>query len=306
MAGGEAAFDGKAPGQERAKYTGAGPCSRKGEVVLTEYRESPAGGDGEARPSSGLLIASVGTSRETARKDALEALEEAARRAYPGCRVEAAYTSGQVREELQGRGIVVPSPQQALEGLLRQGVQELTVQPTHLLPGREYGWLYATLQEYREAFRVLKSGEPLLASRQDLRETASLLSHRFPRQEGACVLLMGHGSPGAENRAYASLGRLLEIADRPDIRLATLKGGLPLSDALPVLRRMRVRRVLLAPLMVTAGQHAAECMACDGADSWKSRLEAQGFAVEVRLAGLGEDPGFQRLFLRHIAQARPL
>ena len=63
-----------------------------------------------------------------------------------------------------------------------------------------------------------------------------------------------------------------------------------------------VRRVLLTPFMLVAGDHANNDMAGPDPDSWKSVLEADGYEVTCRVAGLGEYPGIRAIFAAH-AQA---
>ena len=62
-------------------------------------------------------------------------------------------------------------------------------------------------------------------------------------------------------------------------------------------------RVVLQPLMVVAGDHAANDMAGDGDDSWKSQFEAAGYEVECVMKGLGELKGIQDLYAEHVRAA---
>lgn len=254
----------------------------------------------------GILVASFGTSHEETRRKTICAVERSIREAYPGHLVEEAYTSGMVRSILASRGIPVPSPEQALERLLGRGVQRLAVQPTHLIPGEEYDKLLRVLRRYAPRFAGIRVGRPLFGATEDLRAAAALLSARFPRRDDACVVLMGHGSSHPANMAYPALAWLLQAQGRPDMLVATVEGDPALSDLLPSLRKQAVGRVTLAPLMLVAGDHAVHDMAGDGPESWKSVLTSQGFSVRVELRGLGEDPGFQALYLRHLAQAAAL
>ena len=51
------------------------------------------------------------------------------------------------------------------------------------------------------------------------------------------------------------------------------------------------KRVLLKPLLIASGMHAARDLAGPGADSWQSRLTAAGFTTVIQPAGLGVDRG---------------
>ena len=64
-------------------------------------------------------------------------------------------------------------------------------------------------------------------------------------------------------------------------------------------------KVVLRPLMVVAGDHANNDMAGEDADSWKSQFEAAGCfeAVDCQIAGLGEIPAIQELYVAHTKAA---
>jgi len=55
--------------------------------------------------------------------------------------------------------------------------------------------------------------------------------------------------------------------------------------------------------MLVAGDHAMNDMAGDAPDSWKSRLEAAGFAVRCRLEGIGMWDEVAALYLCHLTDA---
>ncbi|MCI5144521.1 MAG: sirohydrochlorin cobaltochelatase, partial [Candidatus Electrothrix sp. AR3] len=71
------------------------------------------------------------------------------------------------------------------------------------------------------------------------------------------------------------------------------------------LNRFGIKKVLLKPCMVVAGDHALNDMA--GTDpkeeSWKMILEKKGFEVIAVKRGLGEQDSFAELFVRHAAEA---
>ena len=80
-----------------------------------------------------------------------------------------------------------------------------------------------------------------------------------------------------------------------------LLASAPATDAeLEQLRRQDRRQVHLVPLMLVAGDHAMHDMAGSGDSSWKSRLEAEGYAVTCTMQGLGMLPAVQELYCRHM------
>ena len=74
----------------------------------------------------------------------------------------------------------------------------------------------------------------------------------------------------------------------------------PGETLLELLRRGGWQKVCLRPLLLTAGEHARNDMAGDHPDSWKSRLEAAGFAVDCCLEGMGSDEAVQQMYCRHL------
>lgn len=57
--------------------------------------------------------------------------------------------------------------------------------------------------------------------------------------------------------------------------------------------------------MIVAGDHAVNDLAGEE-DSWKSKLDGEGYQTEVILAGLGEYEQIQNLFAEHAAQAESI
>ena len=62
------------------------------------------------------------------------------------------------------------------------------------------------------------------------------------------------------------------------------------------------RKVILAPFMVVAGDHARNDLAGEDEDSWKNIFRRSGFQVETVLRGIGEWEEVQDLFAAHAAQ----
>ena len=63
------------------------------------------------------------------------------------------------------------------------------------------------------------------------------------------------------------------------------------------------RRVMLAPFLIVAGEHAKHDMASDEEDSWKCQFEREGLEVSCVMKGLGEYEAIRRMFVRHAREA---
>ena len=137
-----------------------------------------------------IAIVSFGSSVETARVQQISAVEKAIREEMPQALAYTAYTSPTIRRILRGRGIFIPSLEEALEQMLEDGITDALVQPTHLLYGIEYDKMRETVDAYAGRFASLQFGIPLLATTEDLRELAAILSEAYPRR---CVGRDGGG-----------------------------------------------------------------------------------------------------------------
>ena len=62
------------------------------------------------------------------------------------------------------------------------------------------------------------------------------------------------------------------------------------------------RKVILAPFMIVAGDHARNDLAGEEEDSWKNIFLRSGFQVETVLRGIGEWEEVQDLFASHAEQ----
>lgn len=248
----------------------------------------------------GLLIVSFGSSHlEAVRRD-IQPMEAALEAGFPDYVTQKAFASGVIRRKLLQRdGLVIPSVRSALESLQQQGVQELLVQPTFLLRGREYDALIEEIAGVQDRFAQIRMGNPLLSDQEDLDALAAGLAKAYPRERGA-LLLMGHGTDHEADRVYDALETAL---GQEHIFLATVEGKRTLEDVLPRLLEQGVKRVTLAPLMLVAGDHAQNDMASSRPDSWKSRLEGAGIQADCRLQGLGSLGFVQERFLHHAMQA---
>ena len=67
---------------------------------------------------------------------------------------------------------------------------------------------------------------------------------------------------------------------------------------------MRTKKVVIAPLMIVAGDHAKNDMAGDEPDSWKTIISQKGYEVQTVLKGLGEYESIRHIFVEHAKAAK--
>ena len=121
-------------------------------------------------------------------------------------------------------------------------------------------------------------------------EVLSSIAQSYDSNTAVCFL--GHGSKTRPNTVYTSLQALLPKS----CFLGVLSGRPNAADVLSQLRASPYRRVVLHPLLLSAGGHALRDMAGDSETSWKSVFEKSGYPVQCVLRGLGEYPAIQALF----------
>ena len=243
-----------------------------------------------------LLIVSYGTAAAPARAEQT-ALEDRLAGAVPGCAVWRAVSSPAVRRMLAAQGLDTPSPAGAMERMLAEGVTDLALLPTHLVPGGDFAAVQSAAECRRGRFARLRVGEPLLADRDAAAQLARLAAGWRPAR-GALVLV-GHGADGPAARCcYAALAKALP----PGIFVGVLRGEPGFTAVLTALRAGRYRQVTLQPLLLTAGTHARRELAGPAPDSWVNRLRAAGFGTVCRMQGLAADTGVQQLYLHRLKQ----
>ena len=239
-----------------------------------------------------VILLSFGTSVEEARKRDINPVETALRSCTKlPCIM--AYTSPTIRKILAKRGETVPGLEEALSQLAAEGAQQIFIQPTHLLYGYEYDSIRrATGDRYR-------LGKPLLAGAEDIRYIADVLDSISPKIPGTAHVFLGHGTEHFANAVYPALQTALNLLGREDILIGTVEGWPGYPEVWQQLAKLKPERVKLSPLMLVAGDHAVHDMAGEDPDSWKSRLELEGYAVDFHMRGLGALPQVQALYKEH-------
>ena len=263
-----------------------------------------------------ILTVSFGTSYRDTREKTIGAIERQIASAFPGWDVQRAFTSGMViRSILKKEGLHIDDVPAALEKLAAAGISELVIQPTHLMAGKEYEKMLAQIEPFRGRIGQIQVGKPLLYDEDDQKAAAAVLEELFDAegsfdevwQKGAgcedsekAVVLMGHGTDVLSDSVYTRLQNILEESGCSRIFIGTVEGSVTLQDVLTKLRSGKYRQILLAPLMVVAGDHALNDMAGDSPDSWKALLEKEGYEVFPVMRGLGEYPQIRERYVQHV------
>lgn len=246
-----------------------------------------------------ILVVSFGTSYPETRKKTIKACEDKIAAHFSDYEIRRAFTSGMIIEKLKKRDkINIDNPKEALEKLYQEGYQEVLVQPLHIINGSEFHDLIRTVNQYKNHFRSLKKGRALLTKIEDYFAVADVIAVEIKvKTKDEAVVLMGHGSGHAANSVYACFDYVLKDKGMTNYYLGTVEGYPEIDQVLKKLKENNYKKIKLAPFMLVAGDHAQNDMAGEDQDSWKKRLEAAGYEVEIQLKGLGEYEGIREAYL---------
>lgn len=249
----------------------------------------------------GILAVSFGTSFEETRARTIDAIERDLAEAFPERDLYRAWTSRRIIKKLEEeKGIHCDTVSEALERMREDGITDVLVQPTHMLYGLENQRMMEELKRCVEQFSVLRIGKPLLACRRDKEALMDAVLEVFAGlRKKEMLALMGHGSPHIPEGLYEELEQILKNRGRDNICVGTVEYEPGFDGVLCMAEERRPEKILLAPLMIVAGEHALNDMAGEEPDSWKSRLEERGFQTRCILKGLGEYSQVRRLFVEH-------
>lgn len=270
----------------------------------------------------GILLAAFGSGSPVGHQT-LAAFESRVRSLYPDTIVRWAFTSEHMRSRLLKSKVKSDSVHKALMRMQFERIQQVAVQPLHIIPGVEYEELLEEAQRAQEESGLRVSvGSPLLHSEEDVEKSAQALIKHLPRERkaGEVVLWMGHGSWHDAKYGYDALSKAVQKHDAC-IFVGTLDGHRCLNTLMPDLSAIfeayecqgenclekmqlcRDRVVWLLPLLSVIGRHALHDMAGKHRDSWKSCLLSAGFDCRPVLKGTAEHEAFISIWVDHLVEA---
>ena len=251
----------------------------------------------EQNKKKAILVVSFGTSFHETREKTIDRIEADLAAACPEYTLYRAWTSKMIIAKLKKRdGIVVPTVSEAVDQMITDGIQELIVQPTHIINGIEND----LMKEEKIAF-----GDPLLTTTEDNAAVLQAVMSEFPAVgEDETLVFMGHGTTHYANTVYAALDYTFKDLGYPRSFLGTVEAYPSMESLKKQLRALAPKKVTLAPFMVVAGDHANNDMAGEDEDSWKRQFEAEGYQVSCVLKGLGEYPSVRKIYVAHTEAAR--
>lgn len=254
----------------------------------------------------GLLVVSFGTSHVDARERQILPIRNKLGEYFKDYSVYEAYTSQKIIGILKkAENISMMNLQEAFDQMHRDGITEVIVQPTHVIPGIENDRMLESVEANRRLFSSVVVGNPLLYSTKDYEDVADIVG-AFCREQGMsnhqAVVLMGHGSSHYTNTSYCALEYMFRARGYEHIFVATVEAFPDLAQVMKQLKKGDYSSIILLPFMIVAGDHAKNDMAGEAPDSFQSILKSEGYEVTCILKGLGEFDEIQKLFLEHAIQ----
>ncbi|MFW5976788.1 MAG: sirohydrochlorin cobaltochelatase, partial [Bacillota bacterium] len=245
-----------------------------------------------------ILPVSFGTTYPGTRKLTIKACENSIKSAFPEFTVRRAFSSQMVINKIKKReGIAIDNPKEALDKLKEDDFSKVIVQPLFLIPGTEYHKLKKIVKKYKKYFSDLKMGKPLFYKNEDYKIITQALQKQIPDlKRNEAVLFAGHGSKHPANSIYTCLDYYFKNNGFNNIWVGTVEGYPEIDSIVTQLKKQNIKKVILIPLMMVAGNHVQKDMV-EKKDSWKNVLENQGFKVEVYFHGLGENKEIQKIYV---------
>lgn len=251
----------------------------------------------------GILMVSFGTSHLDTMEKTINVIEREAFQRFDGCRVYRAFTSRMIIRKLKRtENMAVDTVEEALRRMASDGIEDVVVQPTHIINGIENDRMMEDLMENLSLFQRIRVGKPLLSSVEDYKKSIHAVMSEVDIQDDEMLVFMGHGTDHHANSAYPTLEYTFHALGYNQVLVGTVESFPELKNVMTKLEIAEKKNVALMPFMLVAGDHARNDMAGED-DSWKSELEDAGYKVRVIMRGLGELEGIRRIFLEHIEEA---
>ena len=252
-----------------------------------------------------ILVVSFGTSYLEPLKNSIENVENKIRNQFKDYDVYRAFTSHMIIKKLEiVHGLIVEKPEELLERLYIEGYEEVIIQPLHIIPGEEFSYIKNIEVYFKDKFKSIKVGRPIFYYQgiEGLPEDYSLFikSIKGIIEGEEAVVMMGHGTVHPSNAVYGALQSVLNDEGYKNVFVGTVKGYPNFTSVLNKIKKRGIKKVLLMPLMLVAGNHAINDMTSEKDNSWKSMLEAEGIEVKLWTKGLGEVDEFAQLYIDRV------
>jgi len=281
-----------------------------------------------------VVLAGFGTSYPSALV-AITNIQEKVQKVFPKVKVQIAFTSNIIRniwhkrqddarflaehKDIPKEILYVKGPLATIADLQDAGYRTIVVQPLHVYSGEEYADLISyvrglnaikTIKKKYTPFVKLVIGRPVLGKNgvvhdyhKDMEAAAKTMAPdvTFALQNGAALVYMGHGNEYYSTGIYAEFQQVMRrMYPQVKIFIGTVEGFPSRNDVVASVTRLGVKKIILKPLMIVAGDHANNDMAGKDEDSWKSTFKRAGVRVKCVIHGMGENMDWDEIYVDHI------
>lgn len=254
----------------------------------------------------GILVVSFGTSHEDTRAVTIDAIEKEIGAAFTDCKIYRAWTSKMILARIEKRDhIHYDNVAEAMERMKKDGITDVIIQPTHVMNGVENDLMKKDVLAYADYFQSVKFGAPLLTTEEDNEYVVKAVADESPviKDKETALVLMGHGTEHYANAVYAALDYRFKDMGYENVIVGTVEGYPEIDQVMKQIGKCGVKKVVIAPFMIVAGDHAKNDMAGEEEDSWKNIISKAGYEVQTVLKGLGEYESIRKLFVEHAREA---
>jgi sirohydrochlorin cobaltochelatase len=281
-----------------------------------------------------IVLAGFGTSYPSALLN-ITNIQKAVQKAFPNIKVRIAFTSNIIRKiwhkrqhdtrflaanrDIPKEILYVKGPLATIAELQDAGYRTIIVQPTHLYCGEEFLDLCSyvrglnsikTIKKKYSPFIKLVIGRPALGMfgpthdyHEDMKVAAKTLAKdvMLAEKNNSALVYMGHGNEFFSTGIYTEFQQIMrKTYPKAHIFIGTVEGYPSLSDTLFAVKHSKIRKIILKPFMIVAGDHANNDMAGDDDDSWKNTFKKEGIRVKCIIRGLGENQKWANIYVKHI------
>lgn len=248
-----------------------------------------------------IVNASFGCSIKESRENYIEPIENAVRKSYHDIDCFRVFTSEIIRKKIEREeNIEIDNMRTCLTKLWEMDYTHVFVSVTHIIPGFEYEKILRAVDGFKNDFRVIKVARTFLDDQMGEREVDVIKSYvKTDLEEDEAVVLVGHGTHHVANKYYAEFEKLLNESIC-NLYITSVEDNSVLENAVIELKRKKINKIYLYPLLIVAGDHALNDIASDCDDSIKSYLKKNGFEVEAFITGLGANEKAIELFVNRI------
>ena len=216
-----------------------------------------------AETKKAILAVSFGTSHNDTRKVTIDAIERDMQEAFSDYMLYRAWTSKMIIKKLKNRDNVhVFTVREAMEQMKKDGITDVLIQPTHVINGIENDLMKEDALAYRDDFHSITFGDPLLTSAEDNLAVIQAIADEFSDlAQDQVLVLMGHGTTHYANSIYAALDYTFKDKGYKNIFLGTVEAYPSMESLMRMVKEYNPSKVVLAPFMIVAGDHAKNDMA---------------------------------------------